>query len=374
MNKITMLIGSIIAILLLTSCWDSRLLKDHSLILEIGYDLNDDETISKTVAFPEETVSNGTQEGGQSESEVITTIGKTVGAADIELERHLAQRFDRSKAQILLIGKKLAKHGIFKTLDSMYRDPRGPLNASVAVVDERAEEGLKVKKDQSFFKSEFYFGLLNSAEEDGIIKRQNVQSICPVLLSGRKDIMLPYIKVIGDKDAFIEGLALFSGDKMTGNLTNDQSIISLILTEEVKKNVKLNVRISDDEEDEQSNYVTFIIVKEKRDFNVFVESDKVKTNLDFYLRLEIDEYPKNNLQKQTEVEKLERQIAEQLKKLALETIETVQEANSDIFGIGERVRAHHYELWKSIDWKEVYPEVPIDVRFEVEITRHGIIN
>src|SRR5699024_8881000 len=122
-----------------------------------------------------------------------------------------------------MIGEKLAEYEIFPTLDSMYRDPRGPLNASVAIVKERAEEGLMIQKNQSFFTSEFYYDLLKSSEEAGIIKRENVQSICPVLLSGRKDIALPLINIDNDDNARIEGLALFTGDKMTGQLGEKES-------------------------------------------------------------------------------------------------------------------------------------------------------
>src|SRR5699024_8970422 len=150
-------------VFILTSCWDKQLLKEHSLILAIGYDLNDDNTVSKTVTFPSEAVNNQAQEGGgQGESEVMVTAGNTVGDADIQLERYLAQKFDRAKTRMLLIGDKLAEYEPFPTLDSMYRDPRGPLNASVAIVKERAEEGLMIQKNQSFFTSEFYYDLLKS--------------------------------------------------------------------------------------------------------------------------------------------------------------------------------------------------------------------
>lgn len=60
--------------------------------------------------------------------------------------------------------------------------------------------------------------------------------------------------------------------------------------------------------------------------------------------------------------------------MAKKTLAKMQEANNDSLGLGERVKAYHHSTWKKTDWKEVYPEIPIEARFNVEIVRHGIIN
>lgn len=379
MNKkiMNLFLFSIIICLLLTSCWDNRLLKDHTLILAIGYDLNDDKTISKTVAFPSETVANNEQseDSGATMSNTLTTTGTTVGDADLHLERYLSKRFDRSKARVLLLGENLAKEGIFSTLDSMYRDPRGPLSALVAVVSERAKDGLEIDNKQSVFVSGFYYDLLTSSEESGIIICKNVQSICPIILSGRKDVALPFISAHQDNDeAKIDGLALFSGDKMTGTLNIDESIMYLILTDDISKKAKFNLKISDYEEDSNKNYITIAIRKDKRKFKVEETAGQLSVNLHFHLQVEIEEFAKNHLYKKGEVGKLEERIDEQLTLLAYQTVERLQEANNDALGIGEQVRAYHNELWDQDKWRDLYPTIPFEIDFEIEIVQHGIIN
>lgn len=232
MKKLTVLIVILLLLSLLSGCWDRRYLRDHMLILAIGYDLNEDnQKIRKTVSFPLETPANMPQtgtSGGQNEQ--LTVEGNTIGETDIELDRHLSQKFDRSKARVILLGKKLAEQGIFSVLDAIYRDPKGALGAVVAIVEETAEDGMKKGDFQSFLPSEYYFDLLKTAEESGIIIRENVQSICPVLLGGRKDIVLPLIKIgEGENKVNLDGMALFSGDKMTGTITGEHSIMLLIL-------------------------------------------------------------------------------------------------------------------------------------------------
>lgn len=373
MKYIRIILIAITIPLFLTSCWDSRLLKDHSLILAIGYDLNDDETMSKTVTFPHESESLSKEENKAS-SETITTRGNTVGDSDIDLERRLAQKFDRSKARVLLIGEKLAEYGIFPTLDSMYRDPLGPLNASVAIVEKTAKEGLEIKEDQSFLKSSFYFDLLKSAEDNGVIKRGNVQSVCPVLLSGRKDITLPLIKVGEKQNAYIKGLALFSSDQMTGSLDEDESIMALILLNEIKHKLQMNLKITDAHKEFEKNFVTFSVLKEKRKLTVSEKDERISANFHINLQLEVEEFAQDHLYNEGKVQELENKIEKSLQELANKTIAKTQQANSDIFGIGEKVQAFHHDSWEKLNWKETYPEVEFQTDLDVEIIYHGIIN
>lgn len=377
MKKLTVLIVILLLLSLLSGCWDRRYLRDHMLILAIGYDLNEDnQKIRKTVSFPLETPANMPQtgtSGGQNEQ--LTVEGNTIGEADIELDRHLSQKFDRSKARVILLGKKLAEQGIFSVLDAIYRDPKGALGAVVAIADETAEDGLKKGDFQSFLPSEYYFDLLKTAEESGIIIRENVQSICPVLLGGRKDIVLPLIKIgEGENKVNLDGMALFSGDKMTGTITGEHSIMLLILKKTNTKKIHYNLKVSDDEEDHGKNYVTFSIRKEKRKLDLDVKGEDIKVNIHINLRLEVEEYPKDKLYKEENIETLEKQIEKRLTTIAKETIGKIQEANNDSLGIGERIRAFHHDTWEQVDWREVYPDIPFDVTFDVEISQHGVIN
>lgn len=376
-KKYNVILIGLIIVVLLTSCWDRRLLKDHSLIMAIGYDLNDDGTISKTVTFPRETIVNigKSSDSEATESHTITTTGPTVGAADLGLERYLSQRFDRSKARILLLGEGLARDGIYAALDSMYRDPRGPLSALVAVVSGRAEQGLTMENQQSFFVSEFYYNLLKSSEESGIIVCENIQSICPVILSRRKDIALPFISAEHETNEInISGLALFTGEKMTGTLNLEESIMYLILTDNISKKAKFNLKISDDQKDNQKNYATIAIRNEKRKIDVKPNPVQPVVNLHLTLQIEIEEFAKNHLYRKGAIGKLEKQVSKQLMELAHQTLDKMKEANNDSLGIGEKIRAYHYKVWEKVDWNELYPKTVFHIDFDVEIVQHGVIN
>lgn len=375
MKKRTVLLQCLILILLLSSCWDQRLLKDHKLILSIGYDLGKEDEIIKSVTFPQEVIGDPQQIASSEKSEVITTIGDTVKDAENKMDQYIPNKFDRSKAEVILFGKKLAKEGIYSTLDSLYRDLRGPLNASLAIIDGTAEEALNVKQTYNLLTSGFYSKLIRSADESGIIKSENIQTISPNILSEGEDICLPYIIMKKGGDIVeIKGLALFSDDVMTGTLDLEESSMLLILTNQAPKRTKINLQVTENKKENDKNFVDISIRKLKRKVNITTDNDDVKAEIKIKINVEIDEYSEDHLESDLKAKKLTKQIEERLTELASNTIEKIQKANNDSLKIGQKVKAHHYSTWEKIDWKEVYPDIPIDVNFDIKIIRHGIIN
>lgn len=360
---------------LLVGCWDQRLLRDHSLILAIGYDLSEEERIQKIVTFPKEYDSSVEENQGTINSEIVVTNGDTVKDAEKKIDQIIPMKFDRSKAKIVVLGSDLAKDGIFHPLDSLYRDLRSPLNAKVFISETKATDALTVKNRYGLMVSDYYTELLKSTEISGIIYQQNVQSICPILLSEGEDIVLPYITLRKEgQEALVEGLALFSKDQMTGKLALEESMMLMILLGKHSPRAKINFQISNHEERSYDNFVDFTIRKMKRKVKVNLQDESIRASIDLNLRIEVDEFPKDHLTNRGQVKKLEEEIKEQFKKLAEKTIEKMQEANNDSLAIGQRVKAFHHKEWEKMNWKEIYPKIHIQPNFEVEIVRHGIIN
>src|SRR5690625_5065637 len=168
-----LIIFVITSTLLLTGCWDRRFLKDHTLVLTICYDREDETYIKNTVTFAKETNEVADIEKAEStDSHSLSALGHTAKDAEIKMDKKIAQKFDRSKANVIVFGKDLAEEGIFSTLDSIYRDLRGPLNANIAIYDGEAEEALNIKSEQAPMVSDIYRELLKSADRAGITKNE----------------------------------------------------------------------------------------------------------------------------------------------------------------------------------------------------------
>src|SRR5699024_3593543 len=94
------------SILLLTGCWDQRLLRDHTLVLSIGYDREDETYIKNTVTFPKETNEvSDIEKAESSDSNSLSSLGHTAKDAEKKMDKRIAQKFDRSKARVIVFGK-----------------------------------------------------------------------------------------------------------------------------------------------------------------------------------------------------------------------------------------------------------------------------
>ncbi|RWR11646.1 Ger(x)C family spore germination protein [Siminovitchia fortis] len=373
-HRLTFIWAAILAIIL-AGCWDQRLLKDHSLVLAIGYDKGNDEKLIKTVTLPKNNSGVSQQNTTSNESKVLSTTGDTVKDAENKMDQSISEKFDRSKTKVILLGERMASQGIFSTLDSIYRDLRGPLIAKMAVFDGKAKDALSVKTDDSMLVSDVYSELLDSAEEQGITKNENVQTACPIILSKGKDLVLPYISLQREKNVpKVEGLALFNGDRVTGKLNIKETSMFLILSDQNTKGIILNLKVRNDQKKHDKNFVNIAVRHNKRKVKVNANKGHIDAKVNVHLEVEVDEYPIDHLNKEKEVKALAKRIENRLNKLAKKTLAKIQEANNDSLGLGERVKAYHHSTWEKTDWKEVYPEIPIEARFNVEIVRHGIIN
>src|SRR5699024_3112234 len=137
------------------------------------------------------------------------------------------------------------------------------LYASVAIVDGTAKDALEVEDTYSLLTSEFYSELLKTASNAGIIKDDNIQEICLVILSDGKDIAIPQIALMDNgKRAKITGSTLFNGDKSSGELSLDENIMLLTLMGVKNKNRKMNFLVDPDQERREKHYVNFSIQNE----------------------------------------------------------------------------------------------------------------
>src|SRR5699024_8735592 len=171
-----------------------------------------------------------------SDSNSLSSLGHTAKDAEKKMDKRIAQKFDRSKARVIVFGKELAEEGIFSTLDSIYRDLRGPLDANIAVYDGEAEEALNINSEQAPMVSDIYVELLKSADTAGITKNKSDQIACPAILSTGKDIVLSYVGLDENtNEASIKGVALFFHDKMTGTLNVHEKRMYLELSDTLTK-------------------------------------------------------------------------------------------------------------------------------------------
>lgn len=360
--------------LLLCACWDQHLLKDAKLFMAASFDLTPDGKILDELSSP--TINKNPGSGPVEGHSIATGIGNTPREARGDVDRKTDKIFDASKLRVLIIGNELAKKDIYSVLDLFYRDPKSSLSAKVVIAEGMANDVLRLNVEEGKISS-YLFDLLKSQEISSLIPEENIQSICAEMFDPGEDFTLPFLRPNEDGNSAIAlGVALFNGKNFTGHvLTGDEAMIFLLLDGNAGKSPKFTKKISESEnvEFKPKEYVSFNVKKAKETLEVKVKNQRVEVKANLKLKIEITDYARNQLYRKKEIEKLNKNLSNVLTNDAKAAIKTLQEANSDSFGIGRRLIALYPDYWKQVDWKKEYPNIAITPNVVVEIIGHGII-
>lgn len=370
MKKIVLVLTSL---LLMTGCWDERELKNVKLVLTMGYDVSENGDLIETVSIP--TIERSSEGPGTETIQVLTTEADSVSDAENEIDQSISQTFDDSKLKVLVVGKELAKGNVYQVLDEFYRDPKSNLNAMLALADGTAEDVISINNRNDIRVSKYISGLLEATREATLSPGENIQLICAELFEPGLDFALPMIKPIPEKQLLkFSGLALFHEKSFTEVVIKPHRATLFNLLNGKKGKVARFTREFTDTEDKMMGRVSFDVMRSQRDLKLKMKNGELVALLDLKLKVRIVEYPDNHLNDNKKVEKINDHLSDTLTKNAEEIIELMQEANSDIYGIGRKAKAYHTDFYKNVEWKEYYPSMTIKPNVTVEILQYGVIN
>ncbi|GAE25704.1 hypothetical protein JCM9140_1712 [Halalkalibacter wakoensis JCM 9140] len=373
LKKLVSLLLIVSSFLIVTGCWDQFLIKDANLIFIGGIDRTEDGNFATTVSIPKQETNT--------EAPVIriaTGIGHTLRESRNNIDNTVDGILDSSKIRVLLVEKVLAEEDLYAMLDLYYRDPRAPLNAKIAITEGKAHEALNIDIENHPLISDYYSKLIEGAETRSIIPKMNIQYICPLMVDPGRDFMLPIISLTssnGMSVSSISGVALFHGKIMTGKMDTREGVMANLLNNTMYQSAQFTVKIAEkDEVMEALNYITLQVDDFDRRMEVAVnDHDDIRVALHLTVYFNVSEFPPDNLDEE-KIADLNKKITEQLSILAESTVEKIQEANCDYFGIGREIMAYHKAVLQKKDWSDLYSTIPIDVSVNAEIVQHGIIN
>ncbi|WP_391575148.1 Ger(x)C family spore germination C-terminal domain-containing protein, partial [Cohnella sp.] len=277
-----------ILVLAMCGCWDQQLLKDERNISIGGIDTAPKGLIRATVSIRDILVSESGS--GKDTSEVHSVVARSTDHARELLDEEVSGQYSSAKMRVLLLGEGMVRtRDIMPYLDVYYRDPRSPLNARVAVAQGKAQDFIQVKMIGPKTIGLHVDDLLKSLELQSQVPRVTIQTLHP--LDRGFDFSLPYLK-LKDGVPKVEGIALFNGVHMTGKLNLDRSKVYMLLAGEKSKNLRLTLKIQDDDKDEGYNYTTIDVLKARRKLKIHVDKGgRPRVALNVRLRVSVIEDP-----------------------------------------------------------------------------------
>ncbi|PAD20554.1 Ger(x)C family spore germination protein [Terribacillus saccharophilus] len=370
MKKLSIILLS--CTLILSGCWDTREFKEVKLGITAAYDMTEDGVYTNTILIPN--VQNSAQGPGQESTQFLTAIGNTPTEARTNIDRRLSSTYSPAQLDVLLFGSNLAKQDIYPYVDAYYRDPRMHLDVVPAVVKGSAEQALKVVPKSEMRPSEYIEGIVDSEVDTTNSLETSLQAIGSELYEEGEDFVLPLLQV-GDsgKTVSFEGLALFHDSSYTGkDISFDHTTLFVLMKKQKGKVARITAKIFDGKKPEPDNYTTINI----EDFSSKIKSkpdkqNKVRTDITLDLTVMIQEYPQDHLAL-ADLPEVKKKLEQALTDQANETLRTIQDANSDVFGIGRNINGHYPSYWKKLDWEKDFKEIKIVPHITVNIRSRGI--
>ncbi|MFC4078348.1 Ger(x)C family spore germination protein [Salinithrix halophila] len=369
MNKWIRRLLMVMSLLLLPGCWDQDLLKDARLLYALAFDRAPGEKMMQTVTIRD----MPTTEQGEPVNEVYSALGDSPRDATDSLARKISGSYRVYKAQVLLLGKSLAKTDIYPYFDVFFRDPKDPINTKVAVVDGKGGDILRMKKVGNQLIGEFLYDQVTSKEQLSVFPEESLQSIRPIMLDPGRDFLLPYIKQEGG-EVVAKGSAMFHGHHLTGILAPDETTLYLLALGKQGKVARFTEKVDPGLPSNPANYITIDVAKSKHTLKVKVQPDgKIIADVGLYLKVSVPEYFPNRMADEKQVQRLNQVLSKKLTKKAKKMIRKTQAAHCDALGVGRNLIAYHPEVWKKKKWTRDYPKVQFQTKVKVEIIGSGVI-
>ncbi|WP_261133745.1 Ger(x)C family spore germination protein [Bacillus sp. Marseille-Q3570] len=357
----------ILSVLILTGCWDQKLLKDGMMMVGFGLDSGEDKEYRTTIVI------RSLEQAAAGNIEYNLTLDATSNSlteARKIIDAKLAGKLRTGKVRVALFGEELAKKELYDILDFVYRDPENSLNTRVAIVEGKASEVINVKRVQGTLISEHLDKIIESAEKETVVPIISVQLLCTYLFDDTLDFGVPLIIQKEESPPIeIAGTALIHNRKYTGEYLNlEESTLALLMNDQPSKRAIFSLH----PEEEEGKPIGLNVITNERKMKVNVEGDTVEVRIQSRMKGAIHEYPAGAVKPKRE--QLNEEISNMMTKKAEQVIEKIQKSNCDYFGIGRKLASYHPETWKKMNWEEDYKEVKIIPEIEVEIVDSGLLD
>ncbi|MNE38956.1 hypothetical protein D3C80_1328750 [compost metagenome] len=184
---------------------------------------------------------------------------------------------------------------------------------------------------------------------------------------------LPYVALRNKENILINGLAYFSGNQMV-NTTKPLEIGAFMAVQGIDPGGYSTLFTTKN--------MGIVMTKINRRFtktSSSIQDGKPHLVYEVYLEGDLDEHfdSKKPVNSSAALQEIEQEFNEQIQGVVSGLIRHTQADHSDIFGMGEIIRARHPQYWKQHihemnDWEEIYSGIQVEAKLHLHLRRVGL--
>lgn len=376
--------------ILLTGCWNRRELNELSILLGLGIDKEKEQyLITAQVVNPSEIAS---KQGGSGKAPVVVYQGKgeTLFEAIRKITTVAPRKLYFAHLRILVFGEELAKEGIGELIDLLLRNSEVRNDFYITVSKEsRAADILKVLTPLEKIPANSLFASLETSSKawaptEGV----TLDKLTSNMVSDGMNPILTGIEIKGNVQdgemtknleqtkpkTFLQykGLAIFIQDKLIGWLNESESRAVHYAFGKVKSSVGY-IKCP------QGGKVVIEVFRTKAKLNSELYEGEPYGSVNVKVQGNVGEVECRGLDltKPQSISYLEKESEKTLTENIKSTIKHVQRNfRSDIFGFGEALYRSEPDYWNKHkkDWDQIFSQMPVTVKVEMNIRQTGTIN
>lgn len=363
----------------LVSCVQTQEIEDIGIINASGIDSTKDDSIENTlVVFQFSSLSDDM-------TQILTGTGKTIGGATEDAEFSAINRLVPGKIKLTIFGEDMANQGILPYLDMQARDARVPDMMYLAVGRPTAKEILSADESEiSKDIGQFLHDLIENHSTDHNIPRKSLQDFLRIYYDVGQDNVLPIFEV-QEKIPQQVGVALFKGDQIVGELTNNDIVLINLMDRLVKEKLfELSLPLEPftdylekrEQPHTRDNLAIAFFIQRGKSKTKLVDVENLTFETNTKIRLRINEQSAGiKLTDPKVIRILEKEIEKKMEERFSTLLKKVQDYGSDPFGYGRFYKKTREGKDLTVEeWREKYPNIEVKFNVEVEISRYGAID
>lgn len=343
----------LLLVLSLSGCWDIIPVEDRALVMVMGLD-RDDGNVRLSVQVP--TIKNLIQTASTFTDRQKPTFKPFVVESpslpeDIQqLEDRIFQSMIIGTIKIIIISPRIAAGDLLDNLTILLRQPMVSFQTMLLCADNRADAIVQ-------FEAPFDIqpGLIIGKQQLSALK---MARSFPIRLwdfvarvdNGITDPFLPIIKVDSENKSYLlQGIKVFRRDKLVGTLDPEDSYLLGILMNKVEESYK-KINIADKQ-------IGFVKTRYRSKIRIVKHQHQNRLLIEVNTQGRLIQIPKGFPNRVKIYQLFKTAMERQIKREILSIVKKLQRLNSDPVGFRK-----HMEVAGIKNWREVYPNIPVDVK------------
>lgn len=383
---------------LLTGCWDQLEIEDRAIVLGLSIDsvpanseTEDDQTthlkntihlqkirVTAQIAVPGRVPlgpSSGGGSGGGNENPVwvVQVFGYTLDDALNNLQQQISDPRYLIHLRVVIISEDIARSSLDELNDYLRRNPEVRRRTWLLVSEGEASKFMDINPPLQRVPTLYILSAMEKAVTSGKFPADYLGEFWSSESKWGESGYLPYISLHHKDNLLIKGLAYFSGGVMVG--ATDPIEIGAFMSIKGVNPGGYSVLL-------QSPEFGSVMLKVNDRFSrvkVHMVDGKPHIVLNIFIEAVLDEHLRSDVRiaSNQSLNKLEDSFHQGVIKIFKHLIQETQRAHSDIFGMGEYVRAYAPSYWKDkihdkYDWEQLYTHLEFEFKIKTNIDRVGL--